>query len=33
LIGKLFSQACSTGDAEAALAGVLKDIEDLELLI
>jgi ABC-type glycerol-3-phosphate transport system substrate-binding protein len=33
LIGKLFSQACSTGDAEAALAGVMKDIEDLELLL
>lgn len=32
LIGKLFSQACSTGNAETALDGVLKDIEDLELL-
>jgi ABC-type glycerol-3-phosphate transport system substrate-binding protein len=32
LIGKLFSQACSTGNAEEALDGVLKDIEDLELL-
>jgi multiple sugar transport system substrate-binding protein len=32
LIGKLFSQACSTGNAEAALEGVLKDIADLELL-
>ncbi len=33
LMGKLFSQACSTGDAAAALAGVMKDIADLELLI
>ncbi|MCB0142696.1 MAG: extracellular solute-binding protein, partial [Caldilineaceae bacterium] len=32
LIGKLFSQACSTGDARGALDTVLKDIEDLELL-
>jgi multiple sugar transport system substrate-binding protein len=32
VIGKLFSQACSTGDARAALDGVLKDIADLELL-
>ena len=32
IIGKLFSQACSTGDAKAALAGVMKDIEDLKLL-
>jgi ABC-type glycerol-3-phosphate transport system substrate-binding protein len=32
LIGKLFSQACSTGNADAALEGVLKDIKDLELL-
>lgn len=32
LMGKLFSQACSTGDARAALDGVLKDIEDLKLL-
>lgn len=32
VIGKLFSQACSTGNAEAALEGVLKDIEDLKLL-
>lgn len=32
IIGKLFSQACSTGDARGALDGVLKDIEDLELL-
>lgn len=32
VIGKLFSQACSTGDARGALDGVLKDIEDLELL-
>jgi len=32
IIGKLFSQACSTGDARAALDGVLKDIEDLKLL-
>ena len=33
IIGKLFSQACSTGDARAALDGVMKDIADLELLI
>ncbi len=33
IIGKLFSQACSTGDAAAALEGVMKDIEDLKLLI
>lgn len=33
LIGKLFSQACSTGDAAGALAGVMKDIDDLELLL
>ena len=33
LIGKLFSQACSTGSAAGALEGVMKDIEDLELLI
>lgn len=33
IIGKLFSQACSTGDAKAALAGVMKDIDDLKLLI
>ena len=33
LIGKLFSQACSTGNANAALEGVLKDIEDLQLLL
>jgi multiple sugar transport system substrate-binding protein len=32
IIGKLFSQACSTGDAKGALAGVMKDIEDLKLL-
>ena len=32
LIGKLFSQACSTGDARVALDTVFKDIEDLELL-
>ena len=32
IIGKLFSQACSTGDAKTALAGVMKDIEDLKLL-
>lgn len=32
LIGKLFSQACSTGSAEQALDGVLQDIADLELL-
>lgn len=32
LIGKLFSQACSTGDARAALDGVMQDIADLELL-
>ncbi len=32
VIGKLFSQACSTGDARAALDGVMKDIADLELL-
>jgi multiple sugar transport system substrate-binding protein len=32
LIGKLFSQACSTGNANAALEGVMKDIADLELL-
>ncbi len=32
LIGKLFSQACSTGNAKAALAGVMKDINDLKLL-
>ncbi len=32
IIGKLFSQALATGDAKAALAGVLKDIEDLKLL-
>ncbi len=32
LIGKLFSQACSTGSAEGALDGVMKDIADLELL-
>jgi multiple sugar transport system substrate-binding protein len=31
-IGKLFSQALSTGDAKGALAGVMKDIEDLKLL-
>jgi multiple sugar transport system substrate-binding protein len=33
LIGKLFSQACSTGDAAAALEGVMQDIADLELLL
>ena len=33
IIGKLFSQACSTGDARAALDGVMKDIADLELLL
>jgi multiple sugar transport system substrate-binding protein len=32
IIGKLFSQACSTGNARAALDGVLKDINDLKLL-
>ena len=32
LIGKLFSQACSTGNAAGALEGVMKDIADLELL-
>lgn len=32
LIGKLFSQACSTGDAAGAIEGVMKDIADLELL-
>jgi hypothetical protein len=32
LIGKLFSQALSTGNAKGALDGVLKDIEDLKLL-
>lgn len=32
IIGKLFSQACSTGDARGALDGVMKDIADLELL-
>jgi len=32
IIGKLFSQALVTGDAKAALAGVMKDIEDLKLL-
>ena len=32
IIGKLFSQALSTGDAKAALAGVMKDIADLKLL-
>ncbi|MBI5877417.1 MAG: extracellular solute-binding protein [Chloroflexi bacterium] len=32
IIGKLFSQACSTGNARAALDGVLKDIADLKLL-
>jgi multiple sugar transport system substrate-binding protein len=32
LIGKLFSQACSTGDAAGALAGIMKDIADLEIL-
>lgn len=33
LIGKLFSQACSTGDAAGALEGVMRDIADLELLL
>jgi multiple sugar transport system substrate-binding protein len=33
IIGKLFSQACSTGDARGALDGVMKDIADLELLL
>jgi len=32
IIGKLFSQALATGDSKAALAGVMKDIEDLKLL-
>lgn len=32
VIGKLFSQACTTGNARAALDGVLKDINDLKLL-
>ncbi len=32
VIGRLFSQACSTGDARAALDGVIKEIADLELL-
>lgn len=32
VVGKLFSQACSTGDARGALDGVMKDIADLELL-
>ena len=32
LMGKLFSQALTTGNAEAALEGVMKDIADLELL-
>ena len=32
IIGKLFSQACSTGNARAALDGVLKDIADLKLI-
>ena len=32
IVGKLFSQAISTGDAKGALAGVMKDIEDLKLL-
>jgi multiple sugar transport system substrate-binding protein len=32
LIGKLFSQALSTGNAKGALDGVMKDIEDLKLL-
>lgn len=31
-IGKLFSQACSTGNARAALDATLKDINDLKLL-
>ena len=30
--GKLFSQACTTGNARAALDGILKDINDLKLL-
>ena len=33
LIGKLFSQACQTGNAQEALDGVMKDIADLELLL
>lgn len=33
LIGKLFSQACVTGNAAGALETVLKDIADLELLL
>lgn len=32
LIGKLFSNACKTGNARAALDGVLKDIADLKVL-
>ncbi len=32
LIGKLFSNACKTGNARAALDGVMKDIADLKLL-
>jgi multiple sugar transport system substrate-binding protein len=32
LIGKLFSQAVSTGNAKGALDGVMKDIDDLKLL-
>ena len=32
IIGKLFSQACTTGNARAALDGVLKDIADLKLI-
>jgi multiple sugar transport system substrate-binding protein len=32
IIGKLFSQAISTGNAKGALDGVMKDIEDLKLL-
>lgn len=32
IVGKLFSQALATGDAKGALAGVMKDIEDLKLL-
>ena len=32
IMGKLFSQACNTGNARAALDGVLKDINDLKLL-
>jgi multiple sugar transport system substrate-binding protein len=32
IIGKLFSQALSTGNAKGALDGVMKDIEDLKLL-